>query len=269
MDFNVLAARRRVAGFSGTAILCLVLALAVDGMIAGGRKDPKLLDMLPGQSLSLSDTMPRGAEKLGELALRASDPRIAPQFTEVYSGFWLGGTLWRADLTLPAEIPPGEYTVSTYYQNGTQSTPPQDIRIRVQPNAAAVQASALSLTTRTFGLSPYVLAAMLLPLALLPMFACYLLSRRIAQALAAGGMTEIYRAIASPEGQRIFFTLAANPRLKPETRIEVLDERGQATIGQALVFAVKGDDVEAIMQEGVRIRPGTLARVAADSSISH
>lgn len=262
MNFRSLAARRRLAGLCGTLLICLILALTVDGMIAGGRKDPNLYDLLPGQSLNLTDPMPRGTERLDELSLRASSPEnVSLRLTETFTGFWLGGTLWRAEARIPAQAVPGEYTVTMYYQsNGTEAAPRQAYRFRIHQDARGVQAAALSLSARTFGISPYLLAACLLPLAVLPMFASLMLSRKIAQALREQGMTEIFRAMASPEGQRIFFSLPSETPLAENSVVEVLDDRAERILGKALVFAVTKGDVEAIMQDEVKIRPGTLAR---------
>ena len=261
MNFRTLLARRKVAGFCGTLIICLAIAFAVDGMIAGGRKDPRLYDLLPGQTLNLTDPLPRGAERIEDLALQPSSPHIGVRLMETFSGFWLGGMLWRAEANIPADAPPGDYSVTMHYaQNGTQTTPTQSYRLRVHPNAASVQASSLSLVQRTLGISPYLLAACMLPLALLPMLACLALSRNIAQALRAEGYSEIFRAMASPEGQRIYFSQTTETAPAQNAVVEVLDERAEAILGRALVFAVQNGNVEAIMQAGVKIRPGVLAK---------
>ena len=261
MNFRTLLARRKVAGLCGTLVICLAIAFAVDGMIAGGRKDPRLYEMLPGQTLNLTDPLPRGAEAIEDLSLRPSSPHIAVRLVETFSGFWLGGVLWRAEAEIPADAPAGEYSVTMHYaQNGTQTTPTQSYRLRVHPDAASVQASSLSLVQRTLGVSPYLLAACMLPLALLPMLACLALSRNIAQALRAEGYSEIFRAMASPEGQRIYFSQTGPTPPAANTVVEVLDERAEAILGRALVFAVQNGNVEAIMQAGVKIRPGVLAK---------
>lgn len=261
MDFLKLYTWRRAAGLLGTLIICLVLALLTDGMIAGGRKDPKLFDLTPGQSLSLSELMPRGTEKLGDLAPRVSEPKISLRLTETFSGFWLGGTLWRAEVTLPRDTPLGEHSVSIYYHNGTQPSPTQNFRLRVHKDEAAVQQAALSLCMRLFGVSPYLVAVLLLPLLLAPMWACVLLSRKIAQSLRDQGMAEIYRAMASPEGQRIFFTLPQGRTVAEADEVEVLDERARKLLGKALVHGVTKGEVQAVMQDEARIRPGSLAKV--------
>lgn len=260
MSFRSLAAQRKLAGLAGTLVICLSLALAVDGMIAGGRKDPTLHDLLPGQSLNLTDPMPRGAEKISDITLEISDPAIPTRLVETFSGFWLGGTLWRAEVAIPAGAAPGEYSALVRYStNGTEAAPRQAYRLRVHKDAASIQAAALSLTERTLGVSPYLLAACLLPLAALPMAASFVLSRKIGRALCAENMAEVYRAMASPEGQRIFFSLPGCA-LAPEDRLDVLDERGEKRLGAASVVSVAGANVEALMQDEVSVRPGVLVK---------
>jgi len=169
--------------------------------------------------------------------------------------------LWRAEAEIPQDAAPGEYSVTMHYaHNGTETTPRQTYRLRVHENAAGVQAAALSLVQRTLGISPYALAVAMLALALLPMLACLALSRNITNALRAEGMTEVFRAMAAPEGQRIFFTQISAAPLPQHSEVEVLDERAETVLGRALVHATSRNDVEAIMQAGVKIRPGVLAK---------
>lgn len=261
MNYQHLAAWRRFSGACGALIICLVLALLADGMIAGGRKDPNLHELLPGQALNLTDPMPRGAEKLEDLSLRVASPEISVRLVETFTGFWLGGTLWRAEVGIPSGIAPGEYAAVMHYQaNGTETAPRQAYLFRVHKDAAGIRAASLSPTMRQLGVSPYFLAVCLLPLAVLPMCASFVLTRRINQALAAEGMAEIFRAMASPEGQRIYFPLAPGAMMEENAAVTVLDERGRKELGTALVVAVTRGDVEAIMQDGVRVRPGSLAR---------
>lgn len=261
MNFSQLWATRKVAGVFGAALLFLVLGLLIDGMIAGGRKDPNLFDLTPGQTLNISDIMPRGTERLDELSLRSSSPDLAVRLTETFSGFWLGGTLWRAEATLPGHMPLGEHTVSMHYQNGTESNPREVFTFRVHKDPASVQAAALSLCTRMFGISPYFLAALFLPLVIIPMVASFHLSRKINQALCAEGMSEIFRSMASPEGQRIFFSVGAGRNVPENAPVQILDEKGQNILGAAVVFSVEKGEVEAIVQESLKVRPGTLAKI--------
>lgn len=261
MSFTALAAWRRFSGLLGGCIFCLVLASLVDGMISGGLKDPFLHDLLPGQSVKLSKPMPYGAERLEELELRASNPKISVRFEELFTGFWMGGTLWRAEARLAQDMPVGEYSVAVFHQNGTAAAPPQAFTLRVHPSAQAILNASGSLTTRFLGLAPYFLAICLLPLALLPMAASFLLSRKIALALNQARMAEVYRSMNSPEGQRIFFSPGQGHGLAPGSMVEVLDERGKAVLGMAEVHEILREDVQAILAGGLKLRPGALVRL--------
>ncbi len=265
MSFQSLAAWRRLSGLLGGCIFSLVLATLVDGMISGGLKDPFLHDLLPGQSVKLSKPMPYGAERLEDITLRSSDPKISVRFEEMFTGFWMGGTLWRAEARLAQDIPVGEYSVATFHQNGSAASPPQAFTLRVHPSAEAILAASGSLTTRFLGLTPYFLAICLLPLALLPMAASFLLSRKISQTLQAQRMSEIYRAMAAPkdapEGQRVFFCPGQGHGLTPGSLVEVLDERAKGLVGTAEVLEIIREDVQAVMHGGVKVRPGALARL--------
>lgn len=266
MSFRSLAAWRRLSGLLGGLIFFLVLASLVDGMISGGLKDPFLHELLPGQSVKLSKPMPNGAERLEDLILRASDPRISVRFEEMFTGFWMGGTLWRAEARLAPDLPVGEYSVAVFHQNGTAASPPQSFTLRVYPDPRAILTASSSMVTRLLGLQPYLLAVCLLPLTLLSMAASFLLSRRIARTLHAARMAEVFRAMGTPEGQRIYFSPGPGHGLAPGDRVEVLDERGQAVIASAEVTGLDKADVLALLPEGVKVRPGVLARWPQDAS---
>lgn len=291
MSFAALAAWRRLAGRAGCAFMLLLLAALVDGMVAGGLQDPNLRDVLPGQSVSLSEQLPRGAEKLDDVELRPSDPGIIVQMKETYSGFWMGGAIWRAEASLPPDLALGTYRVALFHHNGTAAAPPQVFTIRVHPDLRSIQAASGSLTTRSLGISPYLLALCLLGLATLPMAASFVLTRGIAQALREQGMAEVFRAMApprsaplppaaaqsepqsapqsesrpepqpAPAGQHIYFSPAQGHTLTPGSLVDVLDEGARDVLGQAQVTGIEGKNVIASMQGGVQVRPGTLVKL--------
>ena len=261
MSFASLSAWRRLAGLLGGCIFFLVLASLVDGMISGGLKDPYRHDLLPGQSVKLSRPLPYGTERLEELRLRTSDPRISARFEETFTGFWMGGTLWRAEAQVAKDSPVGEYSVAVYHQNGTAVDPPQSFALHVHPSAQAILDASGSLVTRYLGLAPYFLAICLLPLALLPIAASFLLTRKIAQSLHEAHMAEVYRSMNSPEGQHIYFCPAQGQMPAPGTLVDVLDEGAKNVLCTAEVMEIENKNVMARMQVGVQVRPGVLVRL--------
>ena len=100
MKRSALAAWRNLAAWLGASCLFLMLACLVDGSQAGGRKDPTVSELLPGQSLKISGPMPRDAEKLEQLLLASDAPELGLRLEETYSGFWMGGQLWRMSSSL-------------------------------------------------------------------------------------------------------------------------------------------------------------------------
>jgi hypothetical protein len=266
MSFKSLAAWRRLAGLLGGCIFFLVLASLVDGMISGGLKDPYRHDLLPGQSVKLSRPLPYGAERLEDLRLRSSDPSISARFEELFSGFWMGGTLWRAEAQVAPDSPVGEYSVAVFHQNGTAAEPPQSFSLHVHPSAQAILDASGSLVTRYLGLAPYFLAICLLPLALLPMAASFLLTRRIAQTLTEAHMAEVYRSMNSPEGQRIYFCPAQGQMPAPGALVDVLNEGASKVLCTAEVIEIEDKNAIARMQSGVQVRPGALVRLPGRES---
>ncbi|MDP3427601.1 MAG: hypothetical protein Q8S17_09530, partial [Humidesulfovibrio sp.] len=223
--------------------------------------DPYRHDLLPGQSVKLSRPLPYGVERLDELRLRSSDPRISARFEEIFSGFWMGGALWRAEAQAAKDSPVGEYSVAVFHQNGTAAAPPQTFSLHVHANAQSILDASGSLVTRFLGLAPYFLAICLLPLALLPMAASFMLTRRIAQALSDAHMAEVYRSMNSPEGQRIYFCPAQGQMPAPGALVDVLDEGAKNALCVAQVIEIENKNVIARMQVGVQVRPGALVRL--------
>jgi hypothetical protein len=175
-----------------------------------------------------------------------------------------------------------------FFHNGTAAGPRQDFVIRVHPDQRSIQAASGSLTTRTLGLSPYLFALCLLGLALVPMAASFVLTRKIAQVLRAAGMAEIFRAMAPPRdarqasadttsagteteeegpaedlGQRVFFTPGPGHSLAIGSLVDVLDERANIVLGHAQVIDIADTNLTASMQNGVQVRPGSLIRLSA------
>lgn len=276
MSYAALYAQRRFCGQVGCVLMLLILAALFDGVIAGGLKDPNRLDALAGQTVSLSEQLPRGAKDMHDIEPRPSDARISVKVKEQYSGFWMGGSIWRAEAELAPDLPVGVHRVAMFYHNGTDAGERQAFTISVHPDAGAIRAASSSLTMRTLGISPYVLVLCLLGLALLPMAASFVLTRKIAQALRAAGMAEIFRAMAPPkdsplddapeddrdadDGQRIFFSPGPVHGLKAGMLVDVLDERAHSVLGQAKIVDSVDNNVVASMQNGVQVRPGSLIR---------
>lgn len=261
MTRHALAAWRNLAAWLGAACLFLVLACLVDGSQAGGRKDPGVNELLPGQSLIISGPMPADAEKLDQLLLRSDTGGLDLRLVETYSGFWMGGQLWRAEVSIPATLAPGDYFVALSARNETSPKLTQHFTLRVFPDQRALDRTSLSLVTRAMGASPFVLAAGLLPLGVAFGAASTLLSRQLAAALRAEGLGQVVRVQKTDKGLLASFTLGLRDGLAEGAAVDFLTPGGTALF-TSTVSAARADDADAPLPAGAKPPLTALVRKA-------
>lgn len=265
MSHTQLAAWRNLAGWLGTICLFLVLACLIDGSQAGGRKAPNTNEVLPGQSIKISGPMPRDAETLEQLLLRSSEPALGLRLEETYSGFWMGGQLWRAEVSVPRGLAPGDYTVSLSARNETSPKFTQTYTMRVFQDQKALDRDSLSVVTSRLGLSPFVLATVLLPVGVAFGVLSTLLSRRLARTLRGLGLGQLFRIQKTEEGLRVFYTLGAEDGLADTDTVEILDPRGETVLFTLPVATLRATDAESLLPEGARAPISALVRRARAS----
>ena len=246
-----LAGRRNCAAWLGGLCFFFLLASLFDGVIAGGRNDPNLYEVLPGQSIKMSNSMPPETEQLDQLWLRTTNPSIGLELEDVHTGFWMGGRQWQATVTVPASLPAGDYPVSLSARNETSPKLTQTNTLRVYASKDAMRQGSLSLLVRTTGFNPFLLALSLLPLGIASSYASTKLSRRINADLSAQGLAQIFRVMKTPEGMRVFFSLGANNGLSVGDDVELFDSNGSKPIGSLRVDQVRLEDSEALVPVGI------------------
>ncbi len=266
MRHTQLAAWRNLAGWLGTLCLFLVLACLIDGSQAGGRKDPNVNEILAGQEIKISGPMPRDAETLEHLLLRSDEPALGLRLEETFSGFWMGGQLWRAEVRIPRDLPPGDYAVSLSARNETSPKHTQFFTMRVFRDQKALDGSSLSVVTSRLGLSPFVLAALLLPVGIAFGVLSTLLSRRLARTLRGLGLGQLFRLQRTEEGGlRVFYTLGAQDGLAATDTVEILDPRGERVLFTLPVATLRATDADSLLPEGARAPISALVRRARAS----
>lgn len=263
MTRQTLSAWRNLAAWLGTICLFLFLACLIDGSQAGGRKDPNVSELLPGQSLKISGPMPKDAEKLEHLRIASSQPELGLKLEETYSGFWLGGQLWRAEVSVPASLAPGDYPVSLSARNETSPKFTQNFTMRVFPDERAMDAVSLSLVKRNTGASPFVLASFLLPLGIAFGVVSTLLSRRLAELLRTLGLGQVFRVQKTEEGLRVFYPLGSRDGLAVGDTVEFLAPKGESVLYSAPVDVIRADDAESVLPLGTKPPLSALVRKAS------
>jgi hypothetical protein len=103
----------RLLGRISACIFLLAAIAVLDALQTLVRHEFNSIDLVPGESVPLSGMLPAGAKNHGELDLRiegAPGIRLVPR--ETYKGFWMGGQMWRADLSADSGMAPGEGVVT-------------------------------------------------------------------------------------------------------------------------------------------------------------
>lgn len=251
MSLHPLAGRRNIAAWLSALCFFLLIASLLDGVIAGGRRDPNMYEVLPGQDIKMSNSMPPETERLDQLWLRTTDPAIKLVLEDVHTGFWMGGRQWQATVSVPASQSAGDYAVSLSARNETSPKLTQTNTLRVYASETAMRQGSLSLLTSTIGLNPFLLALCLLPLGIASAYASTKLSRRINSELCAQGLAQIFRVMKTPEGLRVFFSLGARNGLKVGDDVELFDSTGAKALGTLRVDQVRLEDSESLVPVGV------------------
>ncbi|GFK94088.1 hypothetical protein NNJEOMEG_01927 [Fundidesulfovibrio magnetotacticus] len=251
---------RRMAGWSASALLFAALAVLADGLVGGFKDGTRDFQSLPGASLDITAHMPPGAEAIADLRITGETPGVRVVPKELFSGFWLGGAMWRGKIEVDSQAQPGERIFLV--EGPPLAEKPQryvsvPFRVVVHADAPSLRAAAPALLTRLTGFEPYPASLTLFLLALPCGAAGYLLSRRIETGLAQLGKAVVYMIKSEPEGQRIAFSLGQGRGLAPGGSVLLEDAAGN-TVGQALVLTATAEDATARVVSG-RCTPGDLA----------
>jgi hypothetical protein len=237
--------RSRAAKFA--AALCILFVLsAVDGLIAGFRHPWNQFALLPGESTKINGNLSHRIEGVEELWYSSSTDLIQVSFEAVHAGFWFGGQMWRGILTLHPQLKPGIYTVTVSTSTNPNKRPPDQFKIEVFADAKSMQKNALSLIRRWFGVSPWLVFAVLALLTGAGIYIVYIISNQKEKLLRLKGMAEIYHTKPGENGQEALFSLGTSCGLKEGDRLVLLNDKWEPA-GHVHVLKVSATDAVALV----------------------
>jgi hypothetical protein len=234
MDLEHLSKKRRRVGKAGM-IVCLVALLAVlDGLVGQFREPPNIVRLLPGMAVEIDGGLTAEVKGIQDLNFTSSSEYIRVSFDAVHKGYYLGGEMWRGQLTVSPQIQPGEYSLTVSPKKAAAAKDAPAFRVLIFPDAASLQQTQKSLVRRYLGLSPFALAAYCLPAILLAFGLVYYLSGEREGLLARAGQAEIYRVLRREGGYEIRFGLGTAQGLGPGSSVNIINDLGQV-VGTAQV----------------------------------
>jgi len=244
---------------AGAVFAVLFVLFGADGAIAYLRHPFNTLDMLPGETTSLTGPMAPGVQEIGGMLCESSSAYLTLTLDEVISGFWMGGRMWRGTLRLDGGIEPGKYTVSVFGREDGQRVGSNIFQVVVYPDRAARIAGSKSLIERTAGISPWTVSAGFFGMVLLMCGSLYFVSGKRDRLMADAGEAEVYHVTADASGFSIYFGLGERDGVGSGTRL-LLTDPGRNSSEEITVEAVSETDAVARLGSLSKVRPGYLVK---------
>ncbi len=255
MDLVQLSKWRNLAGKAGAIFCFLAFVALLDGLIGLLREPANVVRVLPGMAVEINGGLTAEVKGVQDLEFVSSSEQLRVSFDAVHKGYFLGGEMWRGQLTVSSRIQPGEYSLTVRPRKSTAAAP--TFRILVFSDAASLQLSRKSLIRRYWGCSPFGVAASCLPMILLAFGGVYYLSGQREALLAQTGQAEIYRVLRREDGYEIRFGLGTAQGLGPGSQVNIINDQGQ-TVGTAQVEESSLTDSAAVVTGDREIKEGYL-----------
>lgn len=257
MDLDQATRKRNLAGWAGTLFFLLAFLALLDGLIGQFREPANLIKLLPGLTAEIDGPLQEEVPGVQDLTYFSDSEELKLSFATVHKGYFLGGNLWRGQVTASARILPGEYHLTVIPRQSTSPEASLGFRIMVYSDPFSLQLSSMSQIRRYTGISPWGAAGLCLPAILLAFGAVFYFSTRLDHLLAQKGRAEIYRVINRDGSIEVHFALGTAHGIQAGLELRVYNPRGEE-VGLARVESVTPADAVALVTGGQEIKPGFL-----------
>ncbi|WP_243313554.1 hypothetical protein [Fundidesulfovibrio agrisoli] len=253
---------RRLSGWIASALLFAALACLADGLAAGFKGEQRDLQGLPGTTLPVTAPLPQGAATISDINVQGGDDLVILTPQSEFSGFWLGGTMWRGTVLIAVDAAPGKriFTLTGPGADPLAPAPkPLVIAVTVHANAKAMRNASPSFVMRAVGVHPFSASVAMLLLAVPFGVAGYLANRTFERILAQNGQAVVYLAKKDENGMVIAFSMGTRHGLRNGMHVPIFDGNGSQA-GEALVDGCQTEDCTARMVSG-ECKPGYMVEL--------
>lgn len=250
--------RQHALGLVSGILLAVALLGLFDGLLAEMRGGTNQLELLPGESLTLSGPAALKNPVTSDLVARLTPPDAPLRFKleGFFTGYWFGNGMWRGEVMAAPDAAPGSYGLRITFK-GAIGQAPQVYTLIVHADAAARREASLSFLRRWLDINPFVLAALCGGAGVLLGGATYAFGRRHVRLLAELGCSEVYRSAPAGDNCRIWCLAAKAAAPRPGTLCPVLDSAGTA-IGEARVEQWRKGSLELTLPDAGPLPEGSL-----------
>ncbi|MBA3036884.1 MAG: hypothetical protein FP814_10380 [Desulfobacterium sp.] len=243
------------------AVFCVLLSLAIiDTIVAGFRQSKTVFDALPGTSLDINGLTAETVVTTDDIFYTSTSDLISLSIDSIQKGHWFGSKMWQGRFIISPDIKEGEYILVVGIKDIKIKKPPDKFYIRIYKDYESYRKSYKSLIKRYFDISPWYFAAFFFFLIVLTFGCIFLISGKIEILMAGKGKAVIYKVKKVQETCEIFFGLGIDHGVKTSTRINVFNDKGQAS-GTAVVHSATETDSIAYAESGCVVEPGYMVAV--------
>lgn len=176
------------------------------------------------------------------------------------------GRLWRGVLESAESAPPGDYVVTIFQKDlGQEKNPPQ-FTIRLFQNKQAYRKSFYSFAERYFGLAPFWVTLVLIPLALYCIFITMRDAGKELSDLQAKGIGPIYKLVKRKTDWEVIFGLGSRHGVHSGDRLAVLN-KNQEPVGEIVAAEVGPESTSATCPVNNPIAPDHLIAINPNGKI--
>ncbi|NLZ17086.1 MAG: hypothetical protein GX087_05060 [Desulfobulbaceae bacterium] len=223
-----------------------------------------MIELLPGSSYAISGPMPPKTDTLEEMIIEGvpadGTVRLVPK--ALFSGFWLGGSMWRGAIEVSPNAQEAEYVVLVKDQYGEKQNPALVFIIRIWGSQDVLNAHSSSFLTRRTGLSPFAFVAFFAFCGILTGMGNFLLGRRWTRLLAEHACSEIYKLTRSGEGTELTCDLPPGAAVVVGRQCPVFRANGEP-LQSANVVSLQKKDVVLLIEGDNAVRVGDVVCLQA------
>lgn len=179
----------RISGF----LLTIALIALFDGLLAEMRSGHQQLNLLPGETVTVSGPValknPLHSDLVARFAPDSSSLRF--QLEGFFTGYWFGSGMWRGQIEAAPDAEPGRFFLRISFR-GASVQNAQQYELNVYANAHAMQAASLSFICRFTGINPFLLAVYCGVCGIILGIVTYCFGRQFTRLLHTLGLVQIY-----------------------------------------------------------------------------
>lgn len=262
--------RQKRAGYLAASFFFFALLALVDSLSGGISGNRGIVELLPGSQYAISGPMPPKTDTIEEMVITGvpedGSVRLVPK--NIFSGFWLGGSMWRGFLEVSSSAQQAEYRIQVKDRFGEKQNPALIFVVRIWPDQKTLNAHSSSFLTRATGINPFAFVLVFTLCGVAMGILTFLLGRRWTQQLHRQACSEIYKLVTREEGMGIVCELPPGVSITPGDSCSIHRPDG-TVLAEAAVFAVEKRDVVCLLtgQHGVRIGDVVCLQKAAGAEV--